>query len=398
MILIFLPLATSSESTDTLFTAGRTCQVDINISAPGAGRETGESKMRIKTFRWALTLMAITTMLFGSMPAHAQQAKNTLDTVIARGSLRCSAHNGSFPGFFEIDPKGNWKGLDISMCRAVATAILGSPDKVTFVPLSWAQRFTGLKSGDIDVLFKATGWTLSRDTEQDINFSLPYFFGGFQFMVPASSKVTSAKQLSGATVCTSAGTSIEPVLATFMASIDTKFQIVTFEKDDEETDSYIKGRCDALAGWGPSLAVARATKLKSAPNQTILPITLTMEPEAAAVRQNDKRFLDVVNWTIAAMIHAEEVGLTSANVDSIRAKLKQSPSADPATAKFLGVTKGYGHELGLRDDFAYQVIKQVGNYGDVYDQTLGKDSAYKLPRGYNRLWKDGGMIYAPIFD
>jgi len=331
-------------------------------------------------------------------PALAQQGKSALEAIKERGSLRCSAHNGSFPGFFEVDDKGNWKGFDIQFCKALATAILGAPEKVTYVPLSWAQRFPSLVSGDVDVVFKATGWTLSRDTKQKIDFSIPYFLGGFQLMVPAASKVKGAKDLNGATACTAAGTSIEPVLADYMAVEKIKFQVVTYEKSEELKAAYFAGRCDVMAGWGPSLAVTRATMVKDPASQTILPITLTLEPIAAAVRQDDKRFRTVVDWLIAAMIHAEELGITSDNVDSIRARTAANPASNPAMAKFLGVQKGVGVELGLSDNWIYDVIKKVGNYGQVYDRELGANSPYKLDRGLNKLWKNGGLIYGPVFD
>ncbi len=333
-----------------------------------------------------------------STPAAAQQGKSALDLIKERGTLRCSAHNGSFPGFFEVDDKGNWKGFDIQFCKALATAILGTPEKVTFVPLSWAQRFPSLTSGDVDIVFKATGWTLSRDTKQKIDFSIPYFVGGFQLMVPASSKVKSARELAGATVCTAAGTSIEPVLADLMAAEKIKFQVVTYEKSEELQGAYFAGRCDVLAGWGPSLAVTRATKVKDPASQTVLPITLTLEPISAAMREDDKKFRTVVNWLIAAMLRAEELGITSANVDQIKAQVATNPGANPALAKLLGVQKGIGAELGLPDTWVYDVIKHVGNYGQVYDRELGSASPYKLDRGPNRLWKNGGLMYGPVFD
>jgi general L-amino acid transport system substrate-binding protein len=333
------------------------------------------------------------------VPAHAQQpGKSALDLVKERGNLRCSAHNGSFPGFFELDDKGNWKGFDIQFCKALATAILGAPEKVTYVPLSWAQRFPSLISGDVDIVFKATGWTLSRDTKQKIDFSIPYFVGGFQLMVPASSKVKGVKELNGATVCTASGTSIEPVLADLMATEKVKFQVVTYEKTDELQGAYFSGRCDVYAGRGPRLAGTRVTKVKDPASQTILPVTLTLEPIAAAMREDDKKFRTVVNWVIAAMMRAEELGLTSANVDQIRAQLSANPTSNPSLAKFLGVQKGIGTELGLPDTWVYDVIKKVGNYGQVYDRELGSASPYKLDRGPNRLWKSGGLMFGPVFD
>lgn len=344
--------------------------------------------------RWtASAFMAIAAI----SPAMAQ-SKSTLDVIKDRGNLRCSAHNGSFPGFFEVDDKGAWRGFDIQFCKALSAAIFGSPEKVTYVPLSWAQRFPSLISGDVDVVFKATGWTLSRDTKQKIDFSIPYFVGGFQFMVPTTSKIKTGKELNGATVCTASGTSIEPVLADYTASEKVKFQIVTYEKSEELQGAYFAGRCDALAGWGPSLAVTRAQKVKDPASQTILPISLSLEPVAAAVRQDDKKFRTAVNWVIAAMIRAEELGITSSNVDAMRAQLTSNPASNPGLAKFLGVQKGVGAELGLPDTWVYNVIKSVGNYGQVYERELGAGSPYKLDRASNRLWKNGGLIYGPVFD
>ncbi|MEJ8814754.1 amino acid ABC transporter substrate-binding protein [Variovorax ureilyticus] len=350
--------------------------------------------IKLPLSRWAVGAVLAIAMV---APASAE-SKSTLDVIKERGNLRCSAHNGSFPGFFEVDDKGAWKGFDIQFCKAVAAAVLGSPDKVTYVPLSWAQRFPSLISGDVDIIFKATGWTLSRDTKQKIDFSIPYFVGGFQFMVPASSKIKSGKELDGATVCTASGTSIEPVLADYAATEKVKFQVVTYEKSEELQGAYFAGRCDALAGWGPSLAVTRTQKVKDPASQVILPITISLEPVAAAVRQDDKKFRTVVNWVIAAMIRAEELGITSANVDSIRAQVTANPASNPALAKFLGVQKGVGAELGLPDTWVYDVIKKVGNYGQVYDRELGSGSPYKLDRASNRLWKNGGLIYGPVFD
>jgi general L-amino acid transport system substrate-binding protein len=337
-------------------------------------------------------------LTLASLTSAEAAEKSALDAIKERGTLRCSAHNGSFPGFFELDAQGNWKGFDIAFCKALATAILGSPDRVTYVPVSWAQRFPSLQSGDIDVLIKATGWTFSRDTGLGIDFSIPYFFGGFQFMVPTESKLRSGKDLDGATVCTASGTSIEPVLADYMAAQGIKFQVITYEKQEEESAAYFGGRCDAEAGWGPGLAVTRATKVKDPSTQTILPITLSLEPDAIAVRADDKKFRDVVNWVIASMIRAEELGIDSANVDEIGAKVAQNPASNPVAARLLGVDKDYGGELSLPKTWAFDVIKKVGNFGEVYDRELGSGSPYKLDRGLNRLWSGGGLVYAPVFD
>lgn len=280
----------------------------------------------------------------------------------------------------------------------MAAAILGSAEKVTYVPLSWAQRFPSVQSGDVDVLFKATGWTLSRDATQNIDFSIPYFVGGFQFMVPANLGVKDAKGLNGATLCTGAGTSLEPILADYMAKEGIKFQIVTYEKSEETWAAYTGGRCDVYAAWGPNLAVTRATKLTDPATHTILPVTLTLEPIAAALKAGDKRFRLVVDWVIAATIRAEELGITSANVDEMMAKVKETPSSNPAAARLLGVQGDYGTMLGLPKSWAYDAIKQVGNYGEIYSRELGDKSPYKLDRGLNRLWNGQGLLFAPVFD
>jgi general L-amino acid transport system substrate-binding protein len=325
-------------------------------------------------------------------------AQDALDAIKQRGTLRASAHNGSFRGFFELDAQGKWKGFDIQFAKALAAAIFGSSEKVTYVPVSWAQRFPALQSGDIDVLLKATGWTFSRDVQQNLDFSIPYFIGGFQFMVPTVSKIKSPKDMKGATVCTASGTSIEPILAGYMASNSVSFKVVTYEKSEELQEAYFSGRCDVYAAWGPSLAVTRRLRVTDPSTQTILPLSITLEPISAGVRRGNPKLHLVVNWVIAAMIRAEELGITSTNVDDMRDSVKKNPAQDPSAAKLLGVTGNYGEMLGLPADWAYNVIKQVGNYGEVYNRELGEKSEYKLDRGFNRLWSDGGLIYAPVFD
>lgn len=350
----------------------------------------------IRGARAAAAAIALSATLFSS-PASAQST-SVLDTIKVRNTLRCSAHNGSFGGFFEIDDKGNWKGFDIEFCKAVASAILGSPDKVTYVPLSWAQRFPSVQSGDVDVLFKATGWTLSRDATQGIDFSLPYFIGGFQFLVRKASGVAKAADLNGATLCTAAGTSLEPILADFMASNNITFKIVTYEKSEESLAAYLASRCDVYAAWGPSLAVTRATKINDPSAHVVIPITITLEPISAGYKAGDKKFGLVLNWVIAAMIRAEELGISRANVDQLLAKAKADPAANPAVSRLLGIQGDYGKMLGLQNTWAYNVIKGVGNYGEVYERELGEKSPYNLDRGLNRLWNKGGLIYPPVLD
>lgn len=348
--------------------------------------------------KFAIARSILAGLVVVGMAGTAEAQKSTLDTVKERGKLRCSAHNGSFPAFFEVDGTGRWKGLDIDFCKAVATAILGSPDKVDYVPLSWAQRFPSLQSGDIDVLFKQTAMTFSRDTKLGLQFTVPYFFGGFQFMARAKSGIRDPKDLEGATVCTAAGTSIEPMLVDFMAANKVKFQLVTYEKSEELQGAYFSERCDAIAGYGPSLAVTRALKVKDPAEHVLLPFALGVESQNAAIRENDKRFLNVVNWTILALIKAEALGIDSRNVDSRRDELAAKPEANLEAARLLGVKPGIGAPLGLPENWAHATIKAVGNYGEIYDRNIGGASPYKLDRGFNRLWKDGGLIYSPAFD
>lgn len=325
-----------------------------------------------------------------AIPASAQSP--TVKKVQERGKLLCSAPAGGYQGFYEIDDKGQWKGLEADLCRALAVSILGSADKAAAVPLSFAQRFPALQSGDIDVVLMVTTWTLQRDTALGFQFSNPYFFGGAQFMIKKSVGVTSATQLNNATVCVIAGTTTEKLLVDFMSRNKLTYKVVAAEKTEEVREAYLAGRCDVLIGWGPSLATFRGGKVKNPDEHIILPEILTNEPQSAVVRQNDDAFLDIVNWTFAAMVEAEELGVTSKNADEMKA------SDNTRIKRLLGVTPGIGKALGLPEDWAYNVIKTIGNYGELYERTMGAGSAYKLDRGLNKLWNKGGLLYAPVFD
>lgn len=316
----------------------------------------------------------------------------TLDAIKQRGSLQCSTIAGGSPGFFELDDRGRWNGFDSEICRAVATAILGSPDKAVFVPLSWPQRFPALQSGSVDIVVNHTSWTLQRNSVLGFQFTLPYFFGGTQFMVKKRAGVTSAAQLDGVTVCVPAGTTTERLAADYLASKKLNFRMLPFEKTEDARAAYLADRCDTIAGWGPTLAVFGVRRSRDTAENIVLPEVLTNEPVSAVVRQGDEKFLILVNWVIAALIEAEELGITSANVDSMRGH------SDPRVARLLGSQPGLGRGLGLRDTWAYDVIKQIGNYSEIFGRNLGAGSAYNLPRGLTRLWRDGGVLYAPVFD
>jgi general L-amino acid transport system substrate-binding protein len=339
----------------------------------------------------AAALLAVA--LSAGLAAPSQAAEQDMVAKIkARGSLLCTGHNGSYLGFAEVDDSGKWKGFDIEFCKALATAILGSPDKVKIIPISWAQRFPALQSGDIDVIIKVTGWTMSRDTDLGVQFSRPYFLGPFYVMTRKSIGAKSVADLAGGTFCVNAGTTVEQVLASYMSAHNLKYEPLTFGKGEELRSAVYAGRCDAVPGFGPFLAATRV----NAPHPddfVFLPDTLALEPEAIGVRQGEDHFLDVINWMVSSLLLAEQDGITQENVDQIRAK---PPS--PEVARLLGTTPGIGKRLGLPDDWAYKMIKAVGNYGEIYDRTLGEDSPYKLPRGLNRLWNKGGLLYPLVLD
>ncbi|AKO96353.1 MAG: amino acid ABC transporter substrate-binding protein [Marinovum algicola] len=326
-------------------------------------------------------------------PQMAAAQSETVKQIEERGTLLCSGHNGSYFGFVEVNDNNEWKGLDIDLCRALTTAILGDPTKNQIVPLSWAQRFPALQSGDVDVIIKATGWTMGRDTEQGLQFSLPYFFGGAQLMAHGDLGVTEASGLAGGTICVEAGTTIERLVANYLNTENIEHNMVSYESAAELRSAYLANRCDAFAAWGPFLAVLRATEIDNPDAHVILDDQLSAEPIAAAMRQGDENFVDVVNWMLAALLIAEEEGVTSENVEEMAAT-----PPNPRVARLLGAEPGIGERLGMRDSWAREMIAAVGNFGEIYDRNLGKDSPYKLERGLNNLWSHGGVLYAPILD
>lgn len=339
------------------------------------------------------SFLGIAAATVAMLPATAMAESPTVQQIKERGTLLCSGHNGSYFGFVEVNDKNEWKGLDIDLCRALTTAILGDPNANQIVPLSWAQRFPALQSGDVDVIIKATGWTMGRDTELGLQFSLPYFFGGTQFMAHGDLGITEAKDLEGGTICVEAGTTIERISANYLSTIGVDHTMVSYESAAELRAAYVANRCDAFAGWGPNLAVLRATEIDNPDAHVILSDQLSSEPISAAMRQGDEEFVDVVNWMLAAMLIAEEEGVTMANVE----EMATNPP-NPKVARLLGAEPGMGERLGLRDTWAREMIAAVGNFGEVYDRNLGANSPYKLDRGLNNLWSHGGVLYAPILD
>ena len=336
---------------------------------------------------------SMATMALAIPSMASAEISPTVKQIQDRGTMLCSGHNGSYYGFVEVNDKNEWKGLDIDLCRAMTTAILGDPTKAQIVPLSWAQRFPALQSGDVDIIIKATGWTMGRDTEVGLQFSMPYFFGGAQFMAHGDLGITEAQELEGGTVCVEAGTTIERIVANHLQTLGVEHTMVSYEKAAELQAAYLANRCDAFAAWGPFLAVLRATQLENPDAHVILSDQLSNEPISAAMRQGDDGFVDMANWMLAALLIAEEEGVTMANVDEMAAN---PPNAK--VARLLGTDPGMGARLGLRDTWAKEMIAAMGNYGEIYHRNLGENSPYKLERGLNNLWSHGGVLYAPQLD
>jgi len=337
-----------------------------------------------------------TTLAFGAMAltpiAALADNGDTLKTVQARGTLNCPGDIGSYLGFAEVDDKGVWKGIDIELCRAMTAAIFGDPAKANIIPIDWAQRWPSLQSGDIDIVIKASGGTLSRDGELGLQFSNSYYLGTTKVMAHAELGLTSLKDAAGGSVCVPASTSTERQVASYLAAKGIEMEIVAIEKNEEVEAAYFSGRCDTFAAWGPVLAIA-ASQSDNPDGHTLLPDVLALEPEVMITRQGDDNWVDIANWTLSALLFAEQEGITSANIDEVKAN---PPTAE--IGKFLGATPGVGTGLGLSDDWAYNVIKQVGNYSEIFERSLGQGSPYKMPREMTALWKDGGVLFPLVFD
>ncbi|HHN68274.1 MAG TPA: amino acid ABC transporter substrate-binding protein [Thermopetrobacter sp.] len=311
----------------------------------------------------------------------------TLDDVKKKGFVQCGVSQG-LPGFSNPDDKGNWTGLDVDVCRAVAAAVFGDPNKVKFTPLSAKERFTALQSGEVDMLSRNTTWTATRDTALGLNFAGVNYYDGQGFMVRKSLGVTSAKQLGGAAVCTNTGTTTELNVADYFRANKMQYEVVAFEKSDEVVKAYDEGRCDVYTTDRSGLAAQRL-KLKNPDEHIVLPEIISKEPLGPVVRQGDDQWFDLVKWTLFAMVNAEELGVNSKNVDEMK------KSNNPAIKRLLGVEGKFGENLGVSNDWAYNIIKHVGNYGESYDRNVGPKTPLGLARGLNALWNKGGIMYAP---
>ncbi|MCF8107408.1 MAG: amino acid ABC transporter substrate-binding protein [Desulfohalobiaceae bacterium] len=316
-------------------------------------------------------------------------AAGTLNTVLERGFIKAGVNGGVY-GFSMPNDKGEWEGLDVDTAKAVAAAVFGDASKVKFTALTAVQRLPALQSGEIDVLCRNTTQTLTRETKNGLNFVQVNFYDGQGFLVPKDLGVTSAMQLDGATVCVLPGTTTEMNAADFFKANNMDWNPVVIENTSELNKAFFAGRCDVLTSDSSQLAAQRAV----APNPAdykVLPEIISKEPLAPVVRHGDDQWYDIVNWTVMGLINAEELGIHSGNVDAM---LK---SNDPKIKRFLGVTPGMGESLGLDDKFMYNVIKQVGNYGEIFERNVGPNTALGLERSLNALWTDGGLMYAPPF-
>ena len=323
------------------------------------------------------------------MVSAGAQAGETLDAVLAKGFIQCGVSTG-LPGFSNPDSEGNWSGMDVDVCRAVAAALFGDADAVQYTPLSAQQRFTALQSGEIDILSRNTTWTLTRDSSLGLNFGPTTFYDGQGFMVLVELGVESALELDGASVCVQSGTTTELNLADYFRANDMTFEPVVIESFDEVTGAYFAGRCDVFTTDTSQLASIRSSLAPTPTDHVILPEVISKEPLGPLVRHGDDEFFDVMKWVVFAVIEAEERGITSENVASIR-----DTTTDPGLRRLLGVDPGMGENLGLSEDWAYNAIALVGNYGEIFDRNVGPDTPLGLERGINAQWTEGGLIYAP---
>jgi general L-amino acid transport system substrate-binding protein len=325
-----------------------------------------------------MKILLALAVLAGS--AHAQ---STFEAVQKKGFVQCGVNTG-VAGFSAPDSKGVWRGIDVDLCRAVAAAALGDASKVRYTPLTAQQRFTALQSGEVDILARNTTWTLGRDTSLGLNFVGVNYYDGQGFMVPKKLNVKSAKQLNGATICLQPGTTNELNVADWFRANRMTFKPVVIEKLEEVLNAYFAGRCDVYTTDHSGLIALRATRATRPDDHLILPEVISKEPLGPAVRHGDDRWFDIVKWSLYAMIEAEELGLSSKNIDQ--------QTANPAVQRFVGASGDLGKALGIDNKWAYNIVKQVGNYGESFDANL---TPLGFERGLNRLWNKGGLMYAP---
>jgi general L-amino acid transport system substrate-binding protein len=330
--------------------------------------------------------LVLTLAVAASFSIQAASAQ-TLKTIKDRGLLSCGVTQG-VAGFSLPDDKGNWTGLDVDICRAIAAAVFNDPSKVKFVPLSAKDRFTALQSGEVDLLSRTTTWTLSRDTSLGANFTGVTYYDGQGFMVKKSLKVNSALELNSASVCVATGTTTELNLADYFKGNNMKYEVIAFGTADETLKAYESGRCDVFTTDASGLYAERL-KLANPADHVVLPEIISKEPLGPMVRHGDDQWFDIVKWTLFAMVTAEELGITQKNVD------EKAKSDNPELKRVFGTDGNLGEQLGLTKDWVARIVKAVGNYGESFDRNVGAGSKLGIARGLNQLWNKGGIQYAP---
>jgi general L-amino acid transport system substrate-binding protein len=340
----------------------------------------------VRILKTSICALASAGLLAAAAPAIAGK---TLDAIKQRGQLVCGVNTG-LAGFSQADSQGAWSGLDVDICKAVAAAILNDPSKVKYVPLTAQQRFTALQSGEIDILSRNTTFTLTRDASLGLSFLHPTYYDGQGFMVPVKSKVKSAKNMKGATVCVQSGTTTEKNLTDYSRANKLDLKPIVFEKQEAATGAYFSGRCNAFTTDASGLASIRNKDAKDPKEHIILPELISKEPLAPAVRRGDDEFEAIAKWTIYGLIEAEEYGITQANVEEMKTK-----SQDPVVMRIVGTSEDTGKLVGLDKEWLVRAIKAVGNYGEIFQRNVGEKTPLALPRGLNNQWNKGGLQYAP---
>ncbi|BAY43327.1 extracellular solute-binding protein family 3 [Scytonema sp. HK-05] len=342
--------------------------------------------------KWRLLLLATLPLVF-SLNACAGQSGGSsgsrLDTIKSRGKVICGV-SGQLPGFSFVKPNGEYAGLDVDVCRAIAAALFDDPKKVEFRNLNAKERFTAVQTGEVDILSRNTTWTISRDTSVGLEFAPVVFYDGQGIMVKKSSNIKKLEDLKGKSICTQTGTTNEQNLSDQMRSRGIEYKPLVFEDVNTTFTTYEQGRCEAVTSDRSQL-VSRRTTLPKPDEHLVFDVVLSKEPLAPAVANGDSKWFDVVKWTVFALINAEELGVNSQNVTQL------ATSSNPEVKRLLGTEGDLGKGIGLTNDFASRIIKHVGNYGEVYERNLGKNSELKLDRGPNKLWNKGGILYAPPF-
>ena len=335
----------------------------------------------------SITLAGAVAGLLSLAIATPALAGKTVDAIKTRGQLVCGVNTG-LAGFSAADSQGNWTGLDVDTCKAIAAALLGDASKIKWSPLNAQQRFTALQSGEVDVLARNTTFTLTRDASLGLMSTTPTYYDGQGFLVAKKSKITSAKQLKNAEVCVQSGTTTEKNLNDYFKGLGIKIKPVVFEGFEASVKAFFSGRCQAYTTDASGLASIRNKEAKNPDDWVILPELISKEPLGPMVRRGDEDFYTIVKWVVYALLEAEEYGITQENVDSMKT------STEPTIQRILGTSEDTGKLLGLDKDWAYRAIKAVGNYGEIFERNVGPKSALKLPRGLNNLWSKGGLMYA----